>query len=163
MQTRASMSPQDIFFSFGNWEKFRSTNHTNFSNSTINSDLIVRNGYTIQEHYYIGQTITFVAIVLFQLFGNLLVTRTHRNSFFKHMPWSKKSRNLWLFPAQLVSIILLICVVFIKPINNLFKSRPIPVEFYFMPIGFAFLIFVMDELRKLFVRNKILWLHKVAW
>jgi sodium/potassium-transporting ATPase subunit alpha len=79
------------------------------------------------------------------------------------LPWKKATKNMWLFPAQVVSIIIMILVVFIPPINDLFNSRPVPVHFFFIPIGFAFLIFVMDELRKLFVRRKILCFYKIGW
>jgi len=173
MYTRADLGPSDIFFSFGNWEKFRPNktfidhlNHTNLtdiSNQTITNQPFYRNGYTIQEHYYRGQTVTFIAIIILQLFGNLYSTRTHINSFFMQLPWKKATKNMWLFPAQIVSIIIMILVVFIPPINDLFNSRPVPVHFFFIPIGFALLIFLMDELRKLFVRRKILCFPKIGW
>ncbi len=171
MYTRADLGPSDIFFSFGNWEKLRPnqsdfqnlnlTNLTDVSNHTIQA--FYRNGYTIQEHYYRGQTVTFIAIIMLQIFGNLYSTRTHINSFFMQIPWKKATKNMWLFPAQIVSIIIMILVVFIPPINDLFNSRPVPVHFFFIPIGFALLIFVMDELRKLLVRRKIFCFYKIAW
>jgi sodium/potassium-transporting ATPase subunit alpha len=79
------------------------------------------------------------------------------------LPWKKATKNLWLFPAQITSIIIMILAVFLPPMNDLFNSRPVPVHFFFIPVGFAFVIFVLDELRKLFVRRKILCFYKIGW
>jgi sodium/potassium-transporting ATPase subunit alpha len=173
MYTRADLGPQDIFLSFGEWEKFadRSPILTTTSipvNSTITphfvkSDQVLRNGLTIEEHYFRGQTVTFITIIILQVFGNLYSTRTNIKSFFLHSPWRKKSRNFWLFPAQIISIIIMILVVFIPPINDLFNSRQVPVHFFFIPLGFALIIFTCDEIRKLLVRKNILCFKRIGW
>jgi sodium/potassium-transporting ATPase subunit alpha len=98
-----------------------------------------------------------------QIFGNVFATRTAFKSIFQRPPWGKKSKNLWIFGAQLISFSLMILVVFVPPINTIFKTSPPPVQFFFIPIGFALLLLTADELRKLCVRKKILCFYKIAW
>jgi len=149
MQWYAGFAPADILLSFGSWWK-----ETGFKNHTPTQVL---------EFYYTGQTVTFVAIVFLQVFGSLFVTRTRTKSFFQQLPWRRSTSNWWLFVAQLISIAIMLFVVFAPFFNSLFKTRPIPVQFYFIPIGFAILVIFVDEIRKLFVRRKILGFDKFGW
>ncbi|KAL0485858.1 sodium/potassium-transporting ATPase subunit alpha [Acrasis kona] len=105
----------------------------------------------LNYHLYVAQTIYFVNLVIVQ-FGNLLSTRTRRLSFFQHLPFRRNSRNLFLFVAMLVSIVLALLLVHIPFFNNVFNTRPIPVQFWFIPIGWALLYFSLDEVRKCIAR-----------
>ena len=99
-----------------------------------------------------------------QIFGNVFATRTNIKSILQRPPWGKKkSRNLWIFLAQLVSLSLMILVIFVPPINTIFKTRYPPAQFFFMPLGFAAFLLVADEIRKLLVRKKVKFFTKIAW
>lgn len=100
---------------------------------------------------------------MIQIFGNVFATRTAIKSIIQRPPWKKKSKNLWIFIAVLISFSLMILVIFVPPINSIFKTRYPPVGFFFIPIGFALLLLTADELRKLAVRRKVLCFHKIAW
>ncbi len=117
-----------------------------------------------QEHFYQGQTVTFLTIVMLQIFGNLLATRTHvKSSLFQQTPWRKNSRNLWIFAAQLISLVICLVIVFVSFFQNLFSTRSIPVGFVFLPLGFCFIVVGLDEIRKWCVRAKLFCFHKIGW
>jgi sodium/potassium-transporting ATPase subunit alpha len=123
-------------------------------------------GYTkaqLNEFLFTGQTITFTTLVIMQIFGNIFCTRTNFRSFFERPPFIKISYNPWIFLSQIVSLFILMGIIFIPFVNTFFNTRPIPFEFFLIPILFCGVIFIFDEFRKLFVRNKILWFHKFAW
>ena len=139
--------PSDILLAFDNWKDGYK-------------------GYTIaqlNEFIYTGQTICFTSLVIMQSFGNVFATRTNYRSFFQRLPFMKKSRNLWIFVAQLIAVILLILIIFLPFINTLFNTRHIPIQFFFIPLAFALFILLIDELRKLLVRKKILFFPQMAW
>lgn len=157
------LSPSNIFLSFDQLaDIFNQTSYDRFKDAYNMSDPQVVSDL-LNQNYYTGQTVTFVTLVLLQIFSNLLSTRTHIKSFFQHPPWAKKSRNFWVFGAQLVSISIMLFVVFTPVFRNLFYTQPVPVQFFFMPFVFVLFIFTMDELRKLCVRRKILCFYKIAW
>jgi len=118
----------------------------------------------LTELLFRGNTVFFVALVVMQ-FGNLHATRTRRLSWFQHNPFSKKSRNLYLFAGQFVSLVLAVGIVYIPIFNSIFNTRPIPPQFWFIPIGMGLFVFCIDEIRKFFVRlypNSFFSKH-VAW
>ena len=117
-------------------------------------------GYTgdqLNEFLYTGQTITFSSLVLMQIFGNIFCTRTNVRSFFDSAPFIKQSRNIWLFVAQGFALSLLMLIIFLPCVNDLFNTRQIPLEFFFIPLFYCIILLFCDEFRKLFVRNKILF------
>ena len=123
-------------------------------------------GYTsnqLNELLFTGQTVTFSSLVLMQIFGNIFCTRTNFRSFFDRPPFIKKSRNIWLFVAQAVALTLLLLIIFLPFVNNFFNTRPIPIEFFFIPLFYCVILFLTDEFRKLLVRNKILCFQWSAW
>jgi sodium/potassium-transporting ATPase subunit alpha len=148
MQWYPKLSPSDILLSFGAWP---SEGYKGYTLDQIN------------QFYYEGQTVTFISIVYLQIFGNLLSTRTHIKSFFQQSPWKKKTRNLWIFLAEFVSTAIMIFIIFVPFTNDIFNTRPPPVQFFFLPLIFAFIVFLADELRKLAARRKFLFFHKIAW
>lgn len=117
-------------------------------------------GYTkvqLMEHLYMAQSCYFAAIVIMQC-GQLLSTRTQRLSFFQHLPFLKKSRNIYLLFGMISSATLAIFFLYLPLFQNLFYTREIPTQFWFMPMAFAVIVFVLDELRKLLknlVNNRI--------
>jgi sodium/potassium-transporting ATPase subunit alpha len=98
----------------------------------------VYKGYSktqLDEFLHIGQTVTFSSLVIMQIFGHIFCVRTNHLSFFQTLPlFKKKSQNIWLFVAQFVALTLLILIIFLPFINDLFQTRIIPVEFFFIPL-----------------------------
>lgn len=102
----------------------------------------------LKEFEYIGQCVFFAALVYAQ-FGNLLATRTRRASFFQQAPYGEKeTRNPMMFVGMFLSLVFAIMVIHIPVLNYLIDTRPIPYKFWFAPISFVLLIFVLDEIRK---------------
>jgi sodium/potassium-transporting ATPase subunit alpha len=137
----------DILFVFDKWE-------AGYKGHTLEQ---------LNEFVFTGQTICFTSLVIMQSFGNLFSTRTNFRSFFQRLPFVKIYRNLWLFGGAFVSVILLILIIFLPFINSLFNTRPIPPQFFFIPLAFAAFIFSIDELRKLLIRKNILCCKKLSW
>ncbi|RNA18052.1 cation-transporting ATPase pma1 [Brachionus plicatilis] len=157
MYIYSGLSVNQIIFSFDKLSEIY--NETRIDG--IKSDVLLHRKF--DEIYFRGQTVTFVSIVLLQLFGNLLSTRTNRNSFFTQLPWKKKTKNFYIFAAQFISCLIMIIVVYAPVFNRTFNTRPIQVQFLFLPILFSLVIFLADELRKLMVRRKFIFLDKIAW
>ncbi len=123
-------------------------------------------GYTFEQlndFNFIGQNVLFICLVVMQIFGNVFLTRTNFRSLFQRPPFIKKSRNLWLFAAIITSLSFALLIVFVPPINSLFKTRPIPAQYFFLPLAIAMFMLALDELRKLAVRRKISLFVKTAW
>jgi sodium/potassium-transporting ATPase subunit alpha len=139
--------PSQVFLAFNNW----TGGYLGFTQAQLN------------ELWYTGQTVTFAALVVIQTFGNVFITRTHYLSLFQSLPILKKHRNLWIFLAQASSILFLMLIIYIPFFNNVFHTRPIPVAFYFIPIGFCVVFIALDELRKLLVRKNVAIFSKTAW
>ncbi|KAL1882414.1 hypothetical protein Plec18167_002830 [Paecilomyces lecythidis] len=111
-------------------------------------------GYTEDEltHYNnVGQCVYFVALVIMQ-WGNILSVRNKRMSILQADPVRKERRNPWLPLAMLISLIIAIFVTEVPGIQTLFNTASVPLEFWFIPIGLAFGILLMDEVRKAVVR-----------
>ncbi|KAL0487780.1 sodium/potassium-transporting ATPase subunit alpha [Acrasis kona] len=106
----------------------------------------------LNETFFAGQTVFFVTLVLVQ-FGNLMSTRTRYLSFFQHNPIRGRAKNHKLFVAMVVSTCIAIFVVYLPLFNIVFRTRDIPTEFWFIPLGWAVLYFCIDELRKLIIRR----------
>ena len=117
----------------------------------------------IDEHFYTGQTVTFVSIVLLNIFGNLLSNRTSfKSGLFQLPPWGK-SGNYWILVAQITSIAILAIAVYSPLFNYLFNTRSIPFIFVILPLALSLLLISIDELRKYFVRNKLFGFDKIGW
>jgi sodium/potassium-transporting ATPase subunit alpha len=144
-------SPSDVFLAFDKWNVADNATYHNYTSDQLN------------EFLYTGQSITFISLVIMQVFGNLYATRTNYLSFFKSLPVMKKNRNIFMFVAQIISLVFMILTIFLPFVNSLFKTRQVPVQFFFIPIVFALVIFAADEFRKFLVRRKILYMHKIAW
>ncbi|CAG8572667.1 7033_t:CDS:10 [Acaulospora morrowiae] len=106
----------------------------------------------LNELNYVGQSVYFITLVIMQ-FGNLLASRTRRRSILQANPFYGPKRNLYLFGAMTISLMTALIILYVPFFNNVFYTRPIPAEFYFIPLGFAAVILTMDEIRKLTVRT----------
>ena len=143
-------TPGQVFFAFDQWAPCY---HGKFCGDPTGFANLV----------YTGQTVSFVALVVIQTFGNVFLTRTHYLSLFQSLPFRTKHRNVWIFVAQLVSLAFMILIVFLPPINAIFNTRQIPVEFYFIPLGFCVIFITLDEIRKLLYRRNVGCFAKTAW
>lgn len=84
---------------------------------------------------YHAQTTYFVTLVLMQ-WGNLLMTRTRRLSIFQQPPIGPQTtRNLYIFMAMGFTISCLMLFVFVPFFNNVFHTRSVAVEYWFIRIG----------------------------
>ncbi|PKY27748.1 calcium ATPase [Rhizophagus irregularis] len=138
---------RDTLFAYNNWGD-------GFMGKTMDE---------LNELNYTGQSVYFITLVIMQ-FGNLLSIRTRRRSIFQANPFSGPSKNLYLFGGMFISLITALIILHVPFFNNVFYTRPVPIQFYFIPLGFAAFIFVMDEMRKLLVRTyPKSFLDKLAW
>ena len=142
--------PKEIFFSFEEWKPCYKGRFCGRDEDFANL-------------VYVGQTVSFVSLVMIQTFGNVFITRTHILSIVQSNPLLKRHRNLWIFVAQLVTVIFMILIVFVPFINSIFNTRQIPVEFYFIPLGFCAVFITLDELRKMFIRRGVKFFTSTAW
>lgn len=133
----AGIPPNRLFFAF---EEYLTDGFEGFTREEL------------LEHLFRAQTCYFITIVIMQV-GNLFSTRTQFLSFFQHPPlFKKRSRNLYLFGAAFLAIVFAIFVVYITVFQDVFETREPPAPFWFLPIPFALGLFVLDEVRKAFLR-----------
>ncbi|PYH98126.1 calcium ATPase [Aspergillus ellipticus CBS 707.79] len=123
-------------------------------------------GYTEAEltHFNAaGQSVYFVTLVIMQ-WGNILAVRNKRMSILQADPVRPGRRNPWLPLAMVVSLAIAIFVTEEPGLQSLFNTASIPLEFWFIPLGLAVGVLVMDELRKVGVRMFPRgWLARIAW
>ncbi|PIL32102.1 transporter [Ganoderma sinense ZZ0214-1] len=100
------------------------------------------------ELLYTAQSVYFFTLVLMQ-WGNLFATRGRKLSIVQHTPMS----NPWVFPAAALALCIGIFFHYVSWFQKVFQTRPIPVEFFFIPISFGVGLLVLDEMRKLIVRQ----------
>lgn len=139
MSDYAGLGIRDLFFAF---DAFNQDGFAGSSNTA--SDL--------QEYLRTAQSVYFVAVVVMQL-GNLLATRTQYRSFFSFNPMKGAGKNPAIFIAMVVAVAFAALIVYVPPFNAIFGTRPIPFQFWFLPLIFSTLIFCLDEIRKVLVRN----------
>lgn len=112
-------------------------------------------GYTQDEltHFNnVGQCVYFVSLVIMQ-WGNILSVRSKRMSLLQADPIRPARRNPWLPLAMAISLVIAIFVTEVPGIQSLFGTASVPIEYWFIPLGLALGILVMDELRKVLVRQ----------
>jgi sodium/potassium-transporting ATPase subunit alpha len=112
-------------------------------------------GYSQDEltHFNnVGQCVYFVSLVIMQ-WGNILSVRSKRMSLLQADPIRPARRNPWLPLAMLISLVIAIFVTEVPGIQSLFGTASVPIQYWFIPLGLALGILVMDELRKLLVRQ----------
>lgn len=121
-------------------------------------------GYSQAEltHYNnVGQCVYFITLVILQ-WGNILSVRSKRMSILQADPVRPARRNPWLPLAMLISLVIAIFVTEVPGIQSLFGTASVPIRFWFIPLGLALGVLVMDELRKalvrLFPKGPVAWL-----
>jgi len=111
----------------------------------------------------VGQCVYFVTLVVMQ-WGNILSVRSKRMSILQADPIRPARRNPWLPLAMIMSLAIAIFVTEVHGIQSIFNTTSVPLEYWFIPLGLALGVLVMDELRKalvrLFPKGPIAW---VSW
>lgn len=96
---------------------------------------------------------------------NLLATRTRHLSIFQQPPlFNKQTQNVYLFIAMTIALGFALFFIYIPVFQTIFLTAPIPVEYYFIPMGLGLGMLMLDEVRKLLVRTYPKGiLAKLAW
>ncbi|XP_034937054.1 sodium/potassium-transporting ATPase subunit alpha-like [Chelonus insularis] len=101
---------------------------------------------------YTCHTAFFVAIVIVQV-ADVIICKTRRNSIFH------QGMNNWVLNLGILSEIALACVVSYAPHMDVYlKTYPLRAAWWLTGVPFAIIIFVYDELRKLWIRK-----HPGGW
>ncbi|KAJ2723100.1 hypothetical protein GGI07_002859 [Coemansia sp. Benny D115] len=94
----------------------------------------------------------FMALIIMQ-WGNMFIARTRTVSVFRQNPLWGPKRNPLLLVAIPISVVVALFFTEISWFNSVFLTGRIPIEFFFIPIPFAFALIAAEELRKLVVRR----------
>ena len=110
-----------------------------FSSLWLSYGNIVVNGAVVnpafyQNTLYYAQSTYFLTLVLTH-YGTLFMIRTRRLSLLQHPPiGSKRTRNLYLFGAMLISIAMVLLFLLAPFFQNIFHTRAVSVEYWFIRI-----------------------------
>ncbi|EWC46262.1 hypothetical protein DRE_04433 [Drechslerella stenobrocha 248] len=111
-----------------------------------------------------ASSIYFVNLVIMQFFV-LMAIRTRRLSVFQHPPlFNPATQNIWLFPAIGFALLVAFFFNYTPPLRKLLGAGDVPLEHWFLPVGFGMFILLVDEARKYGVRkNPNGFLAKISW
>ena len=112
---------------------------------------------------YSAQSVYYISMVMIQIF-NFLAVRNRRVSIMESNPFYGPRKNLVFFWSVFASIVIALINTYGPGINSLFLTTAVPVEYWFIPMGFGLAILIMDEIRKLIVRTyPKSWVAIAAW
>lgn len=100
--------------------------------------------------YLAAVTMTFLGIVGTQV-GTVFATRTNRASVFEVGLFS----NRWVIYGIIFSLLIAAAVIYIPFLQNIFGTAPLGVVEWVAALLFGVVIFLVDELRKWYLRRKI--------
>lgn len=113
----------------------------------------------VEDYINMSSSIYFVNLVIMQLF-NLFAMRTRYLSMFQHLPM----KNKYLFAVVPITLGVTFIVNYIPAIHSALGTAQVPVEYYFIAVGFGAVVLVYDELRKWYNRkHPDSFLAKIAW
>uniref|UniRef100_A0A8D2LLA9 Sodium/potassium-transporting ATPase subunit alpha n=1 Tax=Varanus komodoensis TaxID=61221 RepID=A0A8D2LLA9_VARKO len=95
-----------------------------------------------------GYTAFFVSITIQQV-ADLIIRKTRRNSIFQQGLF--RNKVIWLGIISQIGIALILCYG-LGSVNAL-NFTPLRFQYWFVAMPYAFLIWVYDEIRKLFIRR----------
>lgn len=97
----------------------------------------------VDDYINMSSSIYFVNLVIMQFF-NLLAMRTRYSSMFQHSPL----KNKYIFVSMPLALGATFIVNYIPQIQSTMGTAQVPVEYYFISIGFGAVVLLYDELRK---------------
>ncbi len=101
------------------------------------------------DHLYLqATTMTWAGIVATQV-GTAFACRTNRVSVFRVGFWS----NRWLLWGVVFEVVLMVLIVYVPPLQKVFQTTGLGWEQWVVLVVFAPVMFICDELRKLFSRR----------
>ncbi|KAK4049497.1 hypothetical protein OIO90_005448 [Microbotryomycetes sp. JL221] len=116
------------------------------------------------EHLAKAQSIYFFNLVIMQWFS-LLAHRTRRRSIFQQKPiGDAQTSNVWLFPAMLAALAFAIFFSYVPVFQNIFVTRGVAAEYFFLPMAYGVVLLLIDEVRKWYNRARPQsLLARIAW
>lgn len=106
-----------------------------------------------------SSSIYFNNLVIMQFF-NLIAMRTRYLSMFQHSPF----KNKFIFIVVPFALAVTFLLNYIPAIQNAMGTSQVPVEYYFISLGFGACVLIYDELRKFFNRKYPTgFMAKIAW
>ncbi|KAK5726656.1 hypothetical protein LTR15_002544 [Elasticomyces elasticus] len=93
-----------------------------------------------------ASSIYFVNLVVMQWF-NLFAVRTRRLSVLKHR------FNYYLLPAIIFALLIAILFLYVPKFHSVLGTSIVPVEYWFLPMGFGMGVLLLDEGRKYLIRT----------
>ncbi|KAJ2196713.1 hypothetical protein IW144_002784 [Coemansia sp. RSA 522] len=144
---RGGIHPRDVFLAFNKWT----------------DGYLGKSKAELTELVSVSGSVHFMALVVMQ-WANMFVARTRVQSVFRQNPFWGPRRNPLLLVAVPIAVSVSLIVNEFQWFNSVFLTGKIPVEFFFLPIPFAFLLVGLEELRKLVVRRyPNAGLARIAW
>jgi len=143
-----------------------------YGNIVVNG--VSANSAEFQETLYEAQSTYFLTLV-FMHQGTLFLVRTRRLSIVQQPPIGpKRTRNLYLFGAMLISISFMLLFILSSAFEDIFHTRSVSVQYWFIRISLAFVadlafgfaagMVLYDETRKYFVRRfPKSFIGRIAW
>jgi len=96
----------------------------------------------------------FLATIIFCQIGNVMACRTNRQSALPYLA----RLNVWITLGVLVEIGFILAIVYIPFLNPIFSTAAISISTWGVILLAPFVIFFIEEMRKLFVRRGLSWL-----
>ncbi|ORX74193.1 calcium ATPase transmembrane domain M-containing protein [Linderina pennispora] len=148
MYWKGGFSPSQLFLAFDKW--------------TL-GEFPGKTAAELSELLNTGESVFFLSLVVLQ-WGNMFATRTRRLSVFQQNPFWGPTKNLRLLCAIPFTLGITFLFCYVPWFNNIFGTHQIPAPFFFIPMPFAIVILVLDEIRKLTIRTRPSgFLARIAW
>ena len=96
----------------------------------------------------------FLATIIFCQIGNVMACRTNRQSALPYLA----RLNVWITLGVLLEIGFILAIVYIPFLNPIFSTAAISISTWGVILLAPFVIFFIEEMRKLFVRRGLNWL-----
>ncbi|KAJ1967194.1 hypothetical protein IWQ62_002006 [Dispira parvispora] len=173
MWSYGKLSPYDLFFAYDKWrDGYQGYTHQELSNLL-----------------HTGQCVMFISLVMRQCFSSLFFNRLYYIMFFRRLSskvaWPRhsfassrksthisKSEKLSAATSTGIPLILLVwacsvtlavAIIYLPVVNVMFKTRPVPIVFFFLPFGYSLFCFVLDELRRWAIRRGFTFFSLGTW
>jgi len=103
---------------------------------------------------YLEASGAFLATIIFCQIGNVMACRTNRQSALPHLI----RLNRWIVAGLLAEIGFILLAVYLPLLYPIFNTAPLSISAWEIIVAAPFVIFLIEELRKLLVRKGMTWL-----